>query len=283
MNITDTHIETSRMKKNRVYLFSSLLIAQLITFDVQAEQTISFGTTESPPFWSQTLPEQGICGEILSEIAREINVKATLNFEPLKRLIEDHTHNHVGDYGFWEGKQAFSAIIPIFFYRSSFFYYLPHQHGKPIVYQNLSDLKGYTLGVLKGSIADQQYFEQEGIRIEESYANESLFKKLHLNRIDLCGAIDLTGILIIDQLFPSEKSLFRRIEIPESETVIALMIDINYPDGKNLGERFQTGLQTIMTSGKYNAILKKYYGEANIPEGWLDRLKDYAKQYQNIH
>jgi polar amino acid transport system substrate-binding protein len=240
--------------------------------------TVEFGSSETPPFWSAQLPENGMGGEMLNTISSRIGLESKIVFYPTKRLIEMKTGNHLGDPEHWPD-QDFVAVIPIATFRSSFYYYRPN-HDREIVFTGLNDLRGYTIGVIKRSIENLAFFESNGIRIEESYKQESLFKKLRLGRIDLCGMVDLSGILIIRKLFPDEAELFRRIPLPRSVSAISIMIDADYPDAVEIANKYKAGLEAILSDGTYLSILEKYYGRENVPKDWFVQLLRFHNRYE---
>ena len=221
-----------------------------------------------------------MCGEILHEISKEIGVKSVIEYLPTTRMIESVGSNLLGNPEFFLSDHDFSAIVPIAVSRLALFYYKPH-HNKGITYKKLEDLKGYTIGVMKGSILrkDLSFFNEYGINFEQSYSKESLFKKLKLGRLDLSIEIELSGLLIIDRLFHDEANKFRRIEIQRSITPVTVMIESNSPNGRLLGENIKKGLEVIIKNGKYHEILEKYYGEGNIPGDWFKLLERYQQMY----
>jgi polar amino acid transport system substrate-binding protein len=122
-------------------------------------------------------------------------------------------------------------------------------------------------------------FKRAGVNFEESYSKESLFKKLVLGRIDLSIEIELSGLSIINRLFPDQSSKFIFIGIQRSITPVAIMIESNHPNGRQLGERLKAGLQTLINNGRYLDILEKYYGRGKVPADWLERLSKYSRTY----
>lgn len=260
----------------------AVMMSWLISTSFADEKIIlHFGSSETPPFWSQTLFLDGMCGEILHEISKEIDVKSVIEYKPLTRLIDGVGYNLLGNPEFFLPHHEFVAIIPIAVYRSVFFYYQPH-HKKKITFERIEDLKGYSVGVMKGSLANKPFFNRVGIKFEESYSKDSLFKKLELGRIDLSIDIDLSGLLAIKRLFPEKASSFARLEIPRSITPITIMIDSNYPNGRQLGKKYKKGFKTIIKMGKYHKILAKYYGRENIPGDWFNLLDRYQLMYDTV-
>lgn len=245
------------------------------------EQIVEFGSSETPPFWSAHLPEDGMAGEILHTISREIGVKSVIKYFPLKRIRKDLTNNHVGNPEIFLG-QEFSAIIPIAVFRVAFFYYRPN-HEKEIIYKGLDDIKGYSLGIIRGTLDDVSFLSEKGIKVEFSNSEDSLVQKLKYGRIDVCSMIKLSGIYKINMIFPKEAGNFVHFDIQGTESPVTIMISKHHPGGKALGEKYRNGLKTIIANGKYNEILEKYYGQGKIPQDWSMQLEKFNYIYQNKH
>ncbi|MBW2607603.1 MAG: transporter substrate-binding domain-containing protein [Deltaproteobacteria bacterium] len=260
-------------------IFTTILMFGLMIPSFAADEiVVKFGSSDNPPFWSETLPQDGMCGEILHAISGEIDVKSVIEYLPMARVYDKYAGNAVGNPEFFLPYHEYAAIIPIAFYRSAIFYYKPH-HQKEIIFNRLADLRGYVIGVQKGTITDKSYFDRAGIRFEESYSQESLFRKLTLGRIDLCIEIDLSGRLAIKRLFPKEVHNFGRVEISGSASPITIMIEKNFPKGEKLGRKYKEGLRKIVGNGKYREILEKYYDKGNIPRDWSKLLDRFGNMY----
>jgi len=173
--------------------------------------------------------------------------------------------------------QAFSAIVPIALYHPAVFSYLPNHRHHAVVH-SLTDLKGHKVGLLKGVLVDRSALERAGVVFEESYSQESLFKKLRKGRLDLVIEIDLVGKNLIHELFPDEQSDFSIDRIDKAESPIAIMISEKQPDSAAIAAALRKGLQQIRDSGEYRAIVEKHYGGI-LPDGYMRTLDRYTMLY----
>lgn len=192
-----------------------LLFMMIVFFSLSSwAEDVVLETNESPPFWSQELPYQGMGGEIIQAISSVTGLKTTIHFLPLKRLIERNNNNDLGNPLFFMPKQNFVAIIPIASSHVSFFYYKPLQ--KKIIGDNfLQDIQHYKIGILDGTFVEDRYFSERNISFETSYSQASLFKKLKHGRVDLVLAVDLGAMWTINQLFSEQAHAFKQIKIPK--------------------------------------------------------------------
>lgn len=262
------------MKKYTV-LRPAILLLYLTLNILHAEQeTVVFQVNESSPIWSEKLPLGGMGSEIVQAISKEMGMKTSIEFIPLKRLIADTRNNDIGNPLFYMNNQEFAAIIPIALSYSSFFTY--NNDVKKVLSNTESKVK--RIGILKGTLTKIGISEQLGF-FEESYSQESLFKKLKAKRLDLVVELNLVGLEMIKNLFPNEVEYFDANIIPKSDSAISLMIDINYPNAKAIGLRYQEGLERIIKKGVYQKILEKYYGKTSIPSTLYTDLSKFKAIY----
>ncbi|ATX79504.1 amino acid ABC transporter substrate-binding protein, PAAT family [Mariprofundus aestuarium] len=240
--------------------------------------SVSLDANESPPYWSQTMVKDGMCGEILHAASEAAGLVSHVQYKPLTRMIEDDTNNDLGNPEFYMGNQDFAAVIPVCVYHVGLFYYQPN-HKNKLAFTSIEDLKGYKVGILKGTLVDQSYFERAGVKFEESYSQASLFKKLQKGRIDLVIEIDLVGMKIINRLFPDSHNDFVESIIPGSDMPIAILISSGYPDAKRIGSLYRKGMKKIKASGLYVQILESYYGAGQVPDELMSDLERHEAVY----
>ena len=258
----------------RLGLVLLLLLCAKLSY---AGDVVVFDANESKPYWSQSMKDGGMCGEIVYAAARAVGIKASISFEPLQRMIEDDSNNDLGNPEFFVRNQEFSAIIPIALYHTAIFYYRPN-HGHHAKVHSINDLRGHKIGVLKGTLVDRSALERGGVVFEESYSQASLFKKLRKGRLDLVIELDLVGMSIIKELFPDEYDNFAADTIEKSGLPIAIMISKKQPNAEMIGEALKEGMRKIRASGEYNTITEKYFGSW-LPDVFLRDLDRFAALY----
>ncbi len=237
---------------------------------------VVFQSTETPPFWSASLPENGLGGAILHLMSAAAGVPYSIEYLPVKRFRHSLAPYIVGDPDILTSS-AHRAVFPIGIFRSAFFYYKPHHDV--IEFHSLKDLQGHTLGVLRGTLEDKEYFISNGIKVEENDSVESLLKKLKRGRIDVCILVDAAGRYTIKQAFPTEQDDFVLVAIPNSVRPIAIMIDIDAPEGRDIAERYRRVLDRTLHSQKYHEILENFYGKNHIPGDRFEQLEKFARYY----
>ena len=262
----------------KIHIF--IIFGLLLPLSCLAE-VIQLEANESPPFWSKNMPSNGMCGEILQAMSELAGLQSTITFKPLNRLIDDTENNDLGNPDFYLQQNDFASIIPIAIYQSAFYYYKPN-HQAEIVLRSWADLKQYKIGILKGTVIDREAFEQQGITFETSYNQESIFKKLKLGRIDLALEIDLVAHQTLYKLYPGHENDFFVINLPNSISPIAIMLNENQPQAKILGAKYKKALAELIESGDYQKIIRKYYGHSVFPLDWSSHLERFNRLYNFV-
>lgn len=239
--------------------------------------SVVFQSTETPPFWSASLPDNGLGGAMLKLVSAAAGVQYSIEYLPVKRFRHSLATYIVGDPDILLSRKR-RAVFPIAIFRSAFFYYKPHHDA--IEFHNLRDLQGHTLGVLRGTLEDKDYFISNGINVEESDSEESLLRKLRRGRVDFCILVDATGRYAIGRLFPKEQEQFLQVEIPGSVRPIAIMIDVDDPEGRAVAQRYRRALDGTLRSREYYDILEKFYGRNNIPADRFEHMRKFAQYYE---
>lgn len=272
-------IETK--SSGRRWVLSLLAASLLVISDLARAATdiaVDFQSTDTPPFWCPALSQNGLGGEILHLLSQAAGVQYSIEYLPVKRFRYSLATYIVGDPDILINQKR-RAIFPIAVFRSAFFYYKPHHDA--IEVRSLRDLQGYTLGVLRGTLEDKDYFVSHGVTVEESDSVESLVRKLQRGRVDVAILIDAAGRFVAKQLFPNEQDSFVQVPIAGTVRPIAIMIDVDDPQGKTVAQRYRKVLDSTLHSQEYRDILEKFYGKNNISDDLFDQLQKFEQYYAN--
>jgi ABC-type amino acid transport substrate-binding protein len=213
---------------------------------------------------------------MLRLLSKAADVPYRIAYLPVKRFRTSEGGYIVGDPDIM-ASQSKRAILPIGLFRSAFFYYKPHH---PVMnFQGMRALRGYTVGMLRGTLEDKQMFVRNGIKVEESDSNESLLRKLKRERLDFCIMVDETGRYLIKKEFPSETENFMTDVIPNSQRPIAIMIDTSQPQGKAMAKRYRDVLLPTLHSTAYAEILESHYGKDKVRDTYFSELHSFIKTY----
>ncbi|MCX7192339.1 MAG: transporter substrate-binding domain-containing protein [Proteobacteria bacterium] len=256
---------------------TTISVVALCMVSVCAEPLV-FQSTDTPPYWSSQLPDNGFGGTVLHLMSENAGVSYTLEYLPVKRYRQSTAPYIVGDPDMLIN-QKHRAVFPVGIFRSAFFFYKPHHDV--IEFHSIRDMKGYTLGVLRGTIEDKASYLANGVNVEESDSVESLLRKLKKGRIDLCITVAGAGSYTIQKLFPQEKDNFVPVLIPGLDRPIAIMIDLDDPEGRGIARRYRQVLDKTLHSQQYQAILENFYGKNNVTADRQAQLNKFIQYYTN--
>ncbi len=240
-------------------------------------EVVVFESTETPPFWSASLPEDGDAGRLLGILSRAAGIAYSIEYVPVKRFTRSHASCIVGTPDVLADPGG-RAIFPIAVFNSAFFFYRPHHDV--IESGSLANFRGHTMGVLRGTLEDKAGFERNGIRIEESDSIDSLLRKLRRGRIDFSILIEASGRYDIDRLFPGEVGHFATVEIPGTARPIAVMIDKTSPQGRAIAARYRKVLDGVIRGPAYRDALARIYGAGRV-ETVLRQIDRFVGEYRN--
>lgn len=253
------------------------VVLLLLASSVRAEPVV-FQSTDTPPYWSAELPGNGVGGAFLKLLSDAAGVEYSIEYLPVTRYRQSVATYMVGDPDILT-KKRHRAIFPIGIFHSAFCYYKPRHDV--ISFSRLQDLQGLTMGVLRGTLEDKEYFVRSGIKVEESDSVESLLRKLKKGRIDFCITVAGTGRYTMQQLFPDETGDFVQVGLSSLDRPIAIMIDVDVPEGRVIARRYQQVLENTLRSKEYRLIVEKYYGKYNIPGDRTTQLNKFIQYYAN--
>ncbi len=178
------------------------------------------------------------------------------------QTLTDHFRKHVTE-------------IPLFVVQNVVFYKktrFPH-----FAFTQYSDLRKYSIGVLRGGASEKMGIAY-GLTLDQAPAAKNLMKKLDAGRTELAIAVDLAGMLAIEELFPDRASTFGYYkEMPFLSLRAQIIVNNDYPQAKPLIEKMRAGLRIIYSNGTWLKIMEKYYGTGNVP----DRSKKLVEDYIN--
>ena len=133
---------------------------------------------------------------------------------------------------------------------------------QPVPYETIHDLKGYTIGVIRGDSFEIE-LKKAGMIVEPNNLVDNCIKMLALGRIDFYLGERVSISDMINRLFPDEADNFNFLpKIYGEKRPNALLVSKKYQGAEDILKKFNQGLETIKENGEYERIRNKY----NIPE-----------------
>jgi polar amino acid transport system substrate-binding protein len=152
--------------------------------------------------------------------------------------------------------ERFDFSDPVIYFFPKFFY-MKATFPDGFSWQKIEDFKAYVIGGVLGYWYEKSFMDA-GLQVQYVATDQQNIGKLMLGRIHFSLIDELVGWRLIQKAFPDQVDAFAVAEKPESSDAFRLMISRKYPKAKELTEKFNAGLQTILQNGIYFEILEKY-------------------------
>ncbi len=230
-----------------------------LTSNAWAGTTLVIATGELPPYVSENQKESFLT-EVFQEVAREMGVTFEFRFMPWKRCelaVEKlEAWGTIPYVRTPERERKFDFSEKLFERQAKFFYYSPSGTQKQIPYAELSDLKAYNIGGVRGYYYEQ-WLVEAGLHVEFVTTDEQNFRMLKAGRVDLIPSDEVVGLHLLRNRFPLEAGNFFTISKPLDASGDYLMTSKQYPDTQKLLAKFNSALKKIKGNGVYKSILVK--------------------------
>ena len=212
----------------------------------------------------------GVLYDLTTQAFKAVGAEVQIDFVPMARIVWSVTKNNyaaaLGTINWFARKRKDHLVEAVDLLNVNIvLFYKKERFPDGISYEQLSDLKPYKVGSIRGS-STLPLLEKAGINAELVAELDQNFKKLDAGHIDLTVAVDLTGLNIIKQLFPNSTSRFSIVKKP----VLTLVTSMVFPKEKiHPRITFIKGLDIILENGTFYKTIEKYYGKDYLPEDIL--------------
>lgn len=260
-----------------VMCFIIVILSYSISFNASAEDKVTVSAFDYPPYMDESLPGKGLFCNLAYEAYKAVGYEASFKFFPLKRstkyVSEGRELAQLGtEWNFPEESRKDIQAVPMFYYRVVGFY-LKDRH-REIKFGTLRDLRGYRLGVIRGSSDSAILMKAKELRVEQSDTMEQLFKALWLDRRDIIFTVELSGLTFIAKNYPNDSERWVMTEDAVQGLVAQILFSKKYPNYGRYLEKFKEGLDLIRENGNYIRVFEKYYGKGRVPEAVKDIDKE---------
>ncbi len=238
------------MMKNRIGTVIGFILFLYIPF-VQAENVI-MATGEWIPFTSESMNNYGKFTELVNIVFKEMKAELEYRFYPWPRCYDSVIKGRVwAAFPYSFNKERATEVIftdALSCSKTIFFYYEKEKSKKHYQFIRLEDLKEFKIGGVLGYFYDP-IFKKAGLDVDYTNKEISSLEKLRLGRIDLMPLNKLVGWHLIHTQFPEDADRFKTLEKPLSVDTLHLIVSKEYPNSKELLERFNAALNSCIDNG----------------------------------
>ena len=149
---------------------------------------------------------------------------------------------------FFYSKKAIIRTKTVFF----------HLKSSNIKWKTYEDLKKYKIGGTIG-FKTAKFLDKKGIKVELVKTELENFQKLLAGKIDITSASFLVGHSIIKKNFPADQAAMFTSHAKKifPATGAYYLVSKKHPRGQELVDKFDSGMQKLMKSGRYIQIIKE--------------------------
>ncbi|MGE6649625.1 substrate-binding periplasmic protein [Shewanella colwelliana] len=242
-------------------LFSSPSVAEPLRLN-----TVS---NDYPPFYSSMLENKGVVFDMVQQAFQQAGYEIEHQFFPFVRATTLIKNGYAqGIIGVWyrpEREQWIAFSKPLL----SVNIVLYKRSNSRIKFEQMSDLKGYRIGIGRG-YANPQRFSQAQLTTEEASSDKENLKKLLLGRVDLVLISDDVAKYLINLPGSEFEGQFEVLGGPLSVERFHIGIAKTYGKHQQVITAFNQGLDTMVNNGELAVLLQTHGFESN--DYWVEQF-----------
>lgn len=233
-----------------------LWLALLLGKGALAAPQVSLVSTDYPPYFSPTLPENGTVAAIARAAFEAASYTVTLEFRPWARLMAEVENGHFdGVVAVWYKAERESYIAysnPVVNTNIGFY----GRQDLPIDVSDLSRLAGYTIGTVRG-YANPPAFDAARLTTDEAVDDLTNLRKLSVGRLDLVLIDKALAAYLMKKDLPAAGAMVGWRDPP----VLVMPLYVGFAKKRPGYEKrladFNRGLAEIRRNGELERIFKR--------------------------
>ncbi|MDM8536574.1 transporter substrate-binding domain-containing protein [Desulfobacterales bacterium HSG17] len=217
---------------------------------------ISYEPSFPPYYFTKNDPRPGIHGEVFSAVSRITKDKFVFEYVPTARALVWFEENKLdiepGINPAWRQSSKVPGIYTIPYAKSV--EVVLFRPGKQVRVKRSSDLKGKTVGLIRGYIYPtftKAFANREIIR-KDSVTEIHLLRKLEVGRIDQVFINKVTA-----QYWMKKTPAYKNLEIGDEISSLDVMLRL-HPNKKGVLDRLNKALKHLVESGEIDRIYARY-------------------------
>jgi polar amino acid transport system substrate-binding protein len=241
-------------------LFLALLLGMVFVFQANAmaqKGTIQFVTLEWEPYYGPNLVNEGYFTDIVREAFRRVGYEISVDYVPWKRaLYEIENLYYDGLLGVYYSESRAEWLLysdPVSEAELVFF----AKKGSGISWENLEDLRPYTIGIEDGYAYGNAFDAATFLKKEAVRKLELNLKKLLEGRIDLIAASRIEVLYWMTTNSPDKMDLLEVVGKPLLSNTLYITFPRKAIESAKYLYDFNRGLQSIREDDTYSKILSR--------------------------
>jgi len=238
-----------------------LLLCFLLTSSLSQannKQTIRLVSNQWPPYVDSSLAGQGLAIEIVTKALQKKGYQSTLTIDNWPRALEGV---EIGVFdatcAIWktpEREQNLLFSTPYLKNKISFL----KKKSLSINYLQLSDLKSFIIGVLRGYAYNDEFTQsRELMKIPENYLIQNL-QKLNQDEIELTLGDELVINHALKQYLPKQMDAFEFLTPALAYKDLYFAVSKSHKNAQTIVDDFNAALKEMQQDGSYDQIISQY-------------------------
>jgi len=224
-------------------------------------KSLTLGYVNFPPYeYIENDKPAGILVNIVQTIFKRADQSLTLKFFPFKRALSLAKNGKIdGLFNFYKNSErlkSFDYSEPII--NNSLVFFV--RKDSILNYSKLSDLKGLTIGVMRGYTYGPGFDNNPDFKREETNTHESNLKKLMIGRIDAYPCDKMVGIFSAMK----EKVMGELKILPNPLKIMFGHIGFTKGKHKDAIEKINKEIKAIKNSGEIDKLIDDYIQNLNF-------------------
>lgn len=266
-------LNTSHIAFIALFLILTLSPAIGSAVEAFAQPNIILLTTDPmPPFIDPSLENEGLTASISKAAFQRVGYQLKLKFIPWKRALEGSKmgiyDGLIHCYYSKERSEFLEFSDPLIETAISLF----QRKGTGVSYSQLTELKPYRIGVVRGAVHDEKFDSATFLTKSNVNSYDQNLLKLINNRIDLMAGSREAIFFLIRTRFPEFKGLVELVEPPLQIRRVRISISKKKPGYEAIITNFNRGLKIIQEDGTIETI-RIQYGLNNFPTSKKDKTQ----------
>lgn len=244
----------------RPLLFKWRLICLLAPLTAQAEM-VQIATGELPPYATAEAPDSGTALQIVRRAFALVGHEVRYHFMPWQRAQFETRAGRWDASAYWGANEERQRDFLLSNNVMSEQWVFVHRRDKPLNWRQLSDLKPYALGVVKGYTYTPEFWSlsRDGVlKTDLTHDDLSGLRKLLLGRIDAMPLERGTACYLLLNHFNADEA--RQLDYHPRLLTDSFTTHVIFPKDKARSQTlladFNRGLKLLRASGEYQQLLK---------------------------
>lgn len=221
-------------------------------------QAINIVSSQWPPYVDDSMPEKGLAVELVNKALISKGYQPVLHIYNWKRALEGV---EIGVFdatcAIWKTPERERDLLfsePYLHNTISFI----KKKSLQLDYNNLNDLRGLVIGVLRGYAYDESFNRSRGlIKIPENFIVQNL-QKLNNGSIDLTLGDERAINYAIQQFLPKDGENFEFVRPALANKKLYLAVSKSNPDAQKIIDDFNLAIKEMQQTGSYEQIINQY-------------------------